>query len=90
MVLLVTFAIAERSIQFRMRTKWVGILCATPSAGAHLLTRLQVGFLSNIVKIFPSLAKRPLYLSGESYAGVYIVSCDHLLRVFFRQLTFCF
>ncbi|KAJ6589260.1 alpha/beta-hydrolase [Mycena capillaripes] len=31
-----------------------------------------VGFLSNIVKIFPSLAKRPLYLSGESYAGTYI------------------
>ncbi|KAJ7202078.1 alpha/beta-hydrolase [Mycena pura] len=31
-----------------------------------------VGFLSNIVKIFPSLAKRPLYLMGESYAGTYI------------------
>ncbi|KAJ7143727.1 Alpha/Beta hydrolase protein [Mycena epipterygia] len=31
-----------------------------------------VGFLSNIVKIFPSLATRPLYLMGESYAGTYI------------------
>ncbi|KAJ7240373.1 Alpha/Beta hydrolase protein [Mycena haematopus] len=31
-----------------------------------------VGFLSNIVKIFPSLATRPLYLMGESYAGKYI------------------
>ncbi|KAJ6602734.1 Alpha/Beta hydrolase protein [Mycena vulgaris] len=30
------------------------------------------GFLSNIVKLFPSLAKRPLYLTGESYAGTYI------------------
>ncbi|KAF7290334.1 Carboxypeptidase [Mycena chlorophos] len=32
----------------------------------------QVQFLSNIVKIFPSLGKRPLYLAGESYAGTYI------------------
>ncbi|KAF8217978.1 Alpha/Beta hydrolase protein [Mycena galopus ATCC 62051] len=31
-----------------------------------------VGFLSNLVKIFPSLATRPLYLMGESYAGTYI------------------
>ncbi|KAJ7621016.1 Alpha/Beta hydrolase protein [Roridomyces roridus] len=31
-----------------------------------------IGFLSNIVKIFPSLATRPLYLLGESYAGTYI------------------
>ncbi|KAJ7934228.1 alpha/beta-hydrolase [Mycena leptocephala] len=31
-----------------------------------------VGFLSNMVKIFPSLATRPLYLMGESYAGTYI------------------
>jgi carboxypeptidase D len=31
---------------------------------------MKVGFLSNIVKIFPSLAKRPLYLMGESYAGM--------------------
>ncbi|KAJ7769346.1 alpha/beta-hydrolase [Mycena metata] len=32
----------------------------------------KVEFLSNIVKIFPSLAKRPLHLAGESYAGTYI------------------
>ncbi|KLO10086.1 alpha/beta-hydrolase [Schizopora paradoxa] len=31
-----------------------------------------IGFLSNVVKIFPSLAKRPLLLTGESYAGTYI------------------
>ncbi|KAH9006395.1 alpha/beta-hydrolase [Lactarius hatsudake] len=31
-----------------------------------------IGFLSNLVKIFPSLATRPLYLAGEDYAGVYI------------------
>jgi carboxypeptidase C (cathepsin A) len=32
-----------------------------------------MGFLANLVKVFPSLAKRPLHLIGESYAGVYIV-----------------
>ncbi|KAJ7200472.1 Alpha/Beta hydrolase protein [Mycena haematopus] len=31
-----------------------------------------IGFLSNLVKVFPSLATRPLFLSGESYAGTYI------------------
>jgi carboxypeptidase D len=31
------------------------------------------GFLGNLAKIFPSLATRPLYIIGESYAGVYIV-----------------
>ena len=33
-----------------------------------------MGFLENLVKVFPSLAKRPLYLTGESYSGTYIVS----------------
>ena len=33
-----------------------------------------MGFLENFVKVFPQLAKRPLYLTGESYAGTYIVS----------------
>ena len=32
-----------------------------------------MGFLCNLVKVFPSLAKRPLHLTGESYAGQYIV-----------------
>ncbi|KIJ31431.1 hypothetical protein M422DRAFT_53358 [Sphaerobolus stellatus SS14] len=31
-----------------------------------------MGFLSNLVQVFPGLAKRPLYLTGESYAGTYI------------------
>ncbi|KAJ7258257.1 alpha/beta-hydrolase [Mycena rebaudengoi] len=31
-----------------------------------------VNFLSNLVKVFPSLATRPLFLTGESYAGTYI------------------
>ena len=33
-----------------------------------------MGFLSNLVKVFPSLATRPMHLTGESYAGTYIVS----------------
>ena len=33
----------------------------------------QMGFLENFVKVFPNLATRPLYLTGESYAGTYIV-----------------
>lgn len=33
-----------------------------------------MGFLENLVKVFPNLASRPLYLTGESYAGTYIVS----------------
>jgi len=36
-----------------------------------------MGFLENFVKVFPHLAKRPLYLTGESYAGMYIVSDPH-------------
>lgn len=32
-----------------------------------------MGFLENLVKVFPSLKKRPLYLTGESYSGTYIV-----------------
>ncbi|KAH9951151.1 alpha/beta-hydrolase [Amylocystis lapponica] len=31
-----------------------------------------MGFLENLVKVFPSLKTRPLYLTGESYAGTYI------------------
>ena len=34
----------------------------------------QMGFLENLVKVFPNLATRPLHLTGESYAGTYIVS----------------
>ncbi|KAN0088673.1 Alpha/Beta hydrolase fold [Tylopilus felleus] len=31
-----------------------------------------MGFLENLVKVFPNLATRPLHLTGESYAGMYI------------------
>ena len=35
---------------------------------------IQMGFLENFIKVFPDLATRPLYIAGESYAGMYIVS----------------
>ena len=38
-----------------------------------MLKHPQMGFLENFVKVFPNLATRPLYLTGESYAGTYIV-----------------
>ncbi|KAI0051359.1 alpha/beta-hydrolase [Auriscalpium vulgare] len=31
-----------------------------------------LGFLTNLVKVFPSLSTRPLFLAGEDYAGVFI------------------
>lgn len=43
----------------------------------------QFGFLENLVKVFPSLGKRPLHLTGESYAGTYIV------RTYLHLLTYC-
>ncbi|KAI0083861.1 Alpha/Beta hydrolase protein [Irpex rosettiformis] len=47
------------------------------SNGGYILNEDQMGsdflnFLRNLVKIFPSLATRPLLLTGESYAGTYI------------------
>ncbi|KAJ7186610.1 Alpha/Beta hydrolase protein, partial [Mycena filopes] len=55
----------------------VGTGYSTSDANGYVPDEDQMGrdfveFLSNIVKIFPSLAKRPLHLAGESYAGTYI------------------
>ncbi|KLO10865.1 alpha/beta-hydrolase [Schizopora paradoxa] len=38
------------------------------------------GFLSNFIKVFPSFANRPLYLTGESYAGIYI---PYIMKAYF-------
>ncbi|KAI0672407.1 alpha/beta-hydrolase [Trametes maxima] len=43
-----------------------------------------LGFLSNLVKVFPSLATRPLYLTGESYAGTYI---PYIVKHLFAQVS---
>ncbi|KAF7320774.1 Carboxypeptidase [Mycena chlorophos] len=39
-----------------------------------------LGFVSNLVKVFPSLSKRPLHLVGESYAGRFI---PYILKNYF-------
>jgi len=43
------------------------------------------GFLANFIKVFPAFAKRPLYLTGESYAGTYIVSERSDYEVFLKK-----
>ncbi|KAF9258269.1 alpha/beta-hydrolase [Marasmius fiardii PR-910] len=55
----------------------VGTGYSTSDANGYVFDEDQlgqdfVGFLSNVVKVFPSLATRPFFLTGESYAGVYI------------------
>ena len=52
--------------------KWLLLFQSLFSA----LIVVQLGFLENLVKVFPSLATRPFYLTGESYAGRYIVSLN--------------
>ncbi|KAF8516784.1 Alpha/Beta hydrolase protein [Gautieria morchelliformis] len=51
----------------------VGVGWSTSDADAFVTDEDQVGvdfmgFLSNLVQVFPALATRPLYLTGESYA----------------------
>ncbi|GJE98051.1 serine carboxypeptidase-like protein [Phanerochaete sordida] len=41
-----------------------------------------MNFLANLVKVFPSLKTRPLYLTGESYAGRYI---PYITKTYFRM-----
>ncbi|KAF9244678.1 alpha beta-hydrolase [Melanogaster broomeanus] len=41
-----------------------------------------MGFLENLVKVFPSLARRPLHLTGESYAGMYI---PYITKAYFEM-----
>ena len=48
-------------------------ISTAPRADIDFDICLQMGFLTNLVKVFPNLQKRPLYLTGESYAGMYIV-----------------
>ncbi|THU97262.1 alpha/beta-hydrolase [Dendrothele bispora CBS 962.96] len=55
----------------------VGTGFSTSDADGYVSGDDQLGedfvqFLSNVVRVFPSLAKRPFYLTGESYSGTYI------------------
>ncbi|KAF7798025.1 hypothetical protein EIP86_009237 [Pleurotus ostreatoroseus] len=40
----------------------------------------KFGFLDNLVKVFPSLRTRPMYLTGESYSGRYI---PYIMKTYF-------
>ncbi|KAF5373507.1 hypothetical protein D9757_010495 [Collybiopsis confluens] len=55
----------------------VGTGFSTSDAAGYVDSEDQMGedfvqFLTNLVKVFPSLATRPFYLTGESYAGTFI------------------
>ncbi|KAJ8469599.1 hypothetical protein ONZ45_g16841 [Pleurotus djamor] len=65
----------------------VGIGFSTADANGYIDSEEQMaidffGFLTNLVKVFPSLATRPLHLTGESYAGVYI---PYILKRYFEM-----
>ncbi|KAJ7073243.1 alpha/beta-hydrolase [Mycena belliarum] len=54
-----------------------GLVADEDQVGADFM-----GFLANLVKVFPSLATRPLHLTGESYAGVYI---PYIMKAYFSM-----
>ncbi|GLB41836.1 putative peptidase S10 family protein [Lyophyllum shimeji] len=63
----------------------VGVGYSTADANGYVADEDQVGadfmgFLANLVKVFPSLATRPLHLTGESYAGYYI---PYIMKAYF-------
>ncbi|KAH9913998.1 alpha/beta-hydrolase [Epithele typhae] len=65
----------------------VGVGWSTTDSDGYVADEDQVGtdfmgFLSNLVKVFPSLATRPLYLTGESYAGRYI---PYIMKAYFQM-----
>ncbi|KAF8659838.1 hypothetical protein AX16_001723 [Volvariella volvacea WC 439] len=65
----------------------VGVGYSTADEDGYVADEDQVGvdfmgFLGNLVKVFPSLATRPLYLTGESYAGMYI---PYILKAYFNM-----
>jgi carboxypeptidase D len=65
----------------------VGVGFSTADAAGYVSDEDQMatdflGFLANLVKVFPALAKRPLVLSGESYAGMYI---PYIMKAYFNS-----
>ncbi|KAJ7108885.1 Alpha/Beta hydrolase protein [Mycena crocata] len=65
----------------------VGTGFSTADAAGYIADEDQMGadfmgFLANLVKVFPSLATRPLHLTGESYAGVYI---PYIMKAYFSM-----
>ncbi|TEB36635.1 alpha/beta-hydrolase [Coprinellus micaceus] len=65
----------------------VGVGYATSASDGYAPDEDQVGkdfmaFLGNLVKVFPGLASRPLHITGESYAGMYI---PYILKAYFQM-----
>ncbi|KAI0773275.1 alpha/beta-hydrolase [Trametes elegans] len=65
----------------------VGVGYSTADSAGYAQDEDQVGtdfmgFLTNLVKVFPSLQTRPLYLTGESYAGTYIL---YIMKAYFSM-----
>ncbi|KAJ6620632.1 Alpha/Beta hydrolase protein [Mycena sp. CBHHK59/15] len=65
----------------------VGTGFSTADAAGYIADEDQMGadfmgFLANLVKVFPSLATRPLHLTGESYSGVYI---PYIMKAYFSM-----
>ncbi|OAX36451.1 alpha/beta-hydrolase [Rhizopogon vinicolor AM-OR11-026] len=65
----------------------VGVGFGTADSTGYIFDENQMakdffGFLENLVKVFPGLAKRPLHLMGESYAGMYI---PYIMKAYFEM-----
>ncbi|KAJ7715446.1 Alpha/Beta hydrolase protein [Mycena metata] len=65
----------------------VGVGFSTANAAGYVTDEDQMGadfmgFLANLVKVFPTLATRPLHLTGESYAGMYI---PYIMKAYFSM-----
>ncbi|KAG9311823.1 Alpha/Beta hydrolase protein [Chiua virens] len=65
----------------------VGTGFSTVDIDGHIADEDQMGadfmgFLKNFIKVFPNLAKRPLYITGESYAGVFI---PYIAKAYFEM-----
>ncbi|KAG2747251.1 alpha/beta-hydrolase [Suillus brevipes Sb2] len=65
----------------------VGVGFGTADSTGYIFDEDQMaadffGFLENLVKVFPGLAKRPLHLTGESYAGMYI---PYITKAYFEM-----
>ncbi|KAI0675837.1 alpha/beta-hydrolase [Trametes maxima] len=58
----------------------VGTGYSTADSDGYVHDEDEMGFLENLVKVFPSLKTRPIYLTGESYSGTYI---PYIMKTYF-------
>ncbi|KAI0773295.1 alpha/beta-hydrolase [Trametes elegans] len=75
----------DRAVDYIWLDQPVGVGWSTTDSDGYVhdedeMGRDFMGFLENLVKVFPSLKKRPLYLTGESYAGRYI---PYIMKAYF-------